>query len=61
MKAKPDMPVRSPTWADEVVALFMRDPDMETAEFDALYEVALTGRRPEHPGLPAYLPFLQGG
>lgn len=45
-----------PTWADEVTALYVRHPDMETAEYEALMDVAVRGERPDHPNLPAYLP-----
>lgn len=57
---KPTSPPREPTWVDQVIALYMRDPDMEAEQFEALYDVALKGERPEHPGLPARLPYLRG-
>jgi hypothetical protein len=53
---KPVAPPREPTWADEVHALYLRDPGMEVAEFEALLDVALSGGQPEHPDLPLFLP-----
>lgn len=44
------------TWTDKVVELYRNDPNMEVDEFEQLYAIALTGQRPDHPGLPAYLP-----
>jgi hypothetical protein len=55
---KPVKPPTRPSWEAELRRLYVRSIDMEAQEFEALLEVAMTGQRPNHPGLPAYLPFM---
>jgi hypothetical protein len=52
----------SPYWENEVRALYLREPDMEVDEFEALMATALQGERPDHPQLPLFPPaFLSVG
>lgn len=49
------------SWEDEVRALYLREPDMETDEFERLLTIAQRGERPDDSRLPAYLPLALDG
>jgi hypothetical protein len=44
-------------WTDLAVNLWLATEDMDAAEFEALFDVAVTGERPDDDRLPSVLPF----